>query len=114
PAIRFERQVAAGSDLDRGGQDVAYRVVQESISNAVRHGQPSTIRITVTDGTDHTEVCVEDDGGGIKPGASGGMSLGHMGLAGMEERLRTLHGRLTVEETEAQGVRVCAFLPKTR
>jgi signal transduction histidine kinase len=72
------------------------------------------IRISVVDGKDHTEVCVEDDGGGIKPDAPGGMSLGHMGLAGMEERLRALHGRLTVEETEAHGVRICASLPKSR
>jgi two-component system sensor histidine kinase UhpB len=114
PAIRFEREIAGSSDLDRHSQDAAYRVVQESINNAVRHGQPNTIRITVVDAGDHTEVCVEDDGGGIKSDVPGGMSLGHIGLAGMEERLRALHGRLTVEETEAHGVRICAFLPKKR
>jgi two-component system sensor histidine kinase UhpB len=113
-AIRFEREIAGTADLDRSGQDAVYRVVQESISNAVRHGQPNLIRITVLDGGDQIEVCVEDDGGGIRPEAPGGMSLGHIGLAGMEERLRALHGRLTVEETRAHGVRICAFLPKTR
>ncbi len=56
-------------------------------------------------------VCVEDDGGGLK---QSDMGLGHMGLAGMENRVRALMGRFTVEDLQGQGVRVRAVLPRQR
>ncbi len=112
PDIRFERAVAATPGLDRRGEDAAYRIVQESISNAVRHGNPQTIRISIANDSDQILVSVEDDGGGLRQDASGGMSLGQFGLAGMQERLKALGGRLMVEEIPARGVCVRAFLPK--
>ena len=113
PDIRFERAVATCPGLERRGEDAAYRIVQESVSNAVRHGQPTTIRITVADQGEHVLVCVEDDGGGLKFDGRAGMDLGHMGLAGMEERVHALKGRFAVEELPGLGVRIRALLPKT-
>jgi two-component system sensor histidine kinase UhpB len=114
PTIRFALTVAAGPSLDRRSEEAAYRIVQESLSNAVRHGEPQQIRIVVTAETDHLLVCIEDDGGGLRPDAQASMSLGHMGLVGMEERVRALGGRFTVEELVGRGVRICARLPKVR
>lgn len=76
-----------GSDLD----PVVYRVVQESISNAVRHGKPNTIDVAVTiesDGTVRARVC--DDGGGLTSQKSG------HGLTGMRERVASRLGTLSV------------------
>jgi len=114
PAIRFERAIAATPGLDRQGEDAAYRIVQESISNAVRHGKPQKIQITVSDEADQVAVCVMDDGGGLNQNGSAALNLGQNGLAGMQERLRALGGRLTVEETQGHGVCIRAFLPKIR
>ena len=114
PDIRFERVIAATPGLDRRGEDVAYRIVQESISNAVRHGKPRKIQITVSDETDQVAVSIVDDGGGLHQSEAVAMSLGQFGLAGMQERLRALGGRLTVEETRDHGVCIRAFLPKIR
>ncbi len=114
PDIRFERIIAPTPGLDRRGQDVAYRIVQESLSNAVRHGKPAKIEITIVDQPDQVMVCVADDGGGLKQDLPGGMSLGQMGLAGMQERLHTLGGHMMVEEAQGRGVCIRAFLPKTR
>jgi two-component system sensor histidine kinase UhpB len=114
PDIRFERAVSACPGLERHGEDAAYRIVQESVSNAVRHGQPTVIRITIADQTDHVLVSIEDDGGGLKFDGRAGMDLGHMGLAGMKERVHGLGGRFTVEELPGLGVRVRALLPKAR
>jgi len=114
PAIRFELAVAAGPGMDRRSEEVAYRIVQESLSNAVRHGEPGMVRIAITDEKDHLLVCIEDDGGGLRSKEQADMSLGHMGLTGMEERVRALRGSFTVEELEGGGVRIRALLPKVR
>ncbi|HKY17513.1 MAG TPA: histidine kinase [Rhizomicrobium sp.] len=111
PAIRFERAIAPGLTLDRRSEEALYRIVQESLSNAVRHGAPQTIRIAIADEADGVAVCVEDDGGGLK---QSGRGLGAMGLAGMEDRVRALNGRFTMENLPGRGVRVHAHLPKLR
>jgi two-component system, NarL family, sensor histidine kinase UhpB len=114
PDIRFEREIAATPGLDRRGEDAAYRIVQESVSNAVRHGRPQNIQITITDQADQVMVCVIDDGGGLKQNEPMELSLGRMGLAGMRERMGILGGRVTVEEAPGPGVCIRAFLPKIR
>lgn len=114
PDIRFERKIAETPGLDRRSQDAAYRIVQESLSNAVRHGKPRTIRVAISDDRDQVEICVEDDGDGIGQDKSAGTSLGRWGLMGMQERLRDLGGQLTIEDVQGHGVRIRAILPKAR
>jgi two-component system sensor histidine kinase UhpB len=111
PGIRFEPAIAPGTILDPRSEEVAYRIVRESLSNAVRHGKPQTIRIAIAEDANGASVCVEDDGGGLKQSGAG---LGHMGLAGMEDRVRALKGQFVVENLQGRGVRVRAFLPKAR
>ena len=113
PAIRFEFSVTA-QGTDERSEEAAYHIVQESISNAVRHGEPHVIRIAVADEKNHLLVCIEDDGGGLRSNAQAHMSLGHIGLIGMEERVLSLRGGFTVEETKEGGVRIRALLPKVR
>ena len=85
-----------------------YRVVQESISNAVRHGSPTTIVIKVVSNPDGSiDIRVTDDGCGLKTGGVRGM-----GIVGMRERVATLGGMLEVENrTDGRGVAVVARLP---
>ena len=111
PAIRFDSAIAPGPALDRRSEEAVFRLVQESLSNAVRHGKPQAIRIAVTEEANDVAVCVEDDGGGLKQSSAG---LGSMGLAGMENRVRALNGRFSIENFEGKGVRVRALLPGSR
>ena len=111
PAIRFDSAIAPGPALDRRSEEAVFRIVQESLSNAVRHGKPQAIRIAVTEEANGVAVCVEDDGGGLKQSSAG---LGSMGLAGMENRVRALNGRFSIENFEGKGVRVRALLPGSR
>ena len=113
PNIRFERAIAVGPGPGRRREEVAYRIVQESLSNAVRHGVPKEIRITIAEEQDQLKICVEDDGGGLKSEAGANMSLGQIGLVGMEERVHALDGQFRVEDMQGRGVRVSAMLPKT-
>jgi two-component system sensor histidine kinase UhpB len=114
PDIRFERQITTALGLDRRSEEAAYRIVQESVSNAVRHGQPRAIRIAIQDDKSLLQVTVEDDGSGLNLDAVASMSLGHIGLTGMEERVHALGGTFAVENMPDGGVRIRALLPRLR
>ena len=111
PAIRFEHSVARELGLEQRGEEVAYRIVQEGLSNALRHGRPGAIRIAIALDPDGVEVRVEDDGGGLRHSPNG---LGQMGLVGLEERVHALGGRFAVENLSGRGVRIVALLPRAR
>lgn len=85
-----------------------YRIIQESISNAIRHGT-ATAKIGVdvhTDAEGTVCVTVEDDGGGLKS-----QRLGN-GLTGMRERVASLGGTLEIgSRPDQRGVRVTAQIP---
>jgi two-component system, NarL family, sensor histidine kinase UhpB len=97
-----------------------YRLVQESVANAVRHGSPTCIDVTVEAAPQSAGraifIRVTDDGGGLKanvrPGGPGG-SHGHgYGIIGMGERVVSLGGSLEVKNRpDGSGVVVEARLP---
>lgn len=89
---------------------VVYRVVQESLSNAVRHGRPSKIDILVaTSPAGMTRVMVSDDGGGLASSRHGN------GLTGMYERVSARRGSLTVQNrSDGKGTIVIADFPPNR
>jgi len=83
-----------------------YRVVQEALSNAVRHSGAKNAQVIVEKRPESIVVRVTDDGRGFDPSRSRGM-----GLLGMEERVRRLDGTLWVESEPAKGTTVTAELP---
>lgn len=84
----------------------AHRVVQEALTNVLRHAGASSATVTVAHGADHLTVGVADDGRGS--GDSAG--AGH-GLAGMRERVALLGGRLLAADRPGGGFAVSAVLP---
>jgi two-component system sensor histidine kinase UhpB len=86
-----------------------YRIVQESLSNAVRHGDPNMIEIAVTRHADDSiSIRVVDDGGGLKANDR----AGGFGIVGMQERVASLGGILEVKNrSDGRGVIVAARLP---
>jgi two-component system, NarL family, sensor histidine kinase UhpB len=86
-----------------------YRIVQEALNNALRHGHASLIEITVTI-NEHgfVEVEVRDNGIGL---AASGSDFG-FGLTGMKERVESVRGSLIISDRAGgHGVCVCARLP---
>jgi two-component system sensor histidine kinase UhpB len=110
PGIAFEQKIALPALADRRHEEAAYRIVQEALSNAIRHGTPKTIRIEIQVRDGELTIGVQDDGGGIKLGPDAKTSPGHAGLAGMRERIQALNGRFVVHQTNG-GVRVVGVLP---
>ncbi|MDQ0955751.1 signal transduction histidine kinase [Streptomyces phaeochromogenes] len=88
----------------------AYRIVQEALTNAVRHGGPGLgVEVTVRVGEQVLEVSVVDDGcatAGQVPSGGGGF-----GLVGMRERARSVLGTLEAGPREGGGFGVRAVLP---
>jgi signal transduction histidine kinase len=84
----------------------AYRIVQESVTNAVRHARASRVRVGLHLRDGCLEVCVSDDGTGhLVPRPDG------VGLGSMRERAEEIGGRLEVVATPGQGTKVHARLP---
>jgi len=100
--------------LPRETETALFRVMQECLTNIHRHSGSHTASVRITDGDDGTTLCVRDRGKGIAgsvltAGHDANVALG-VGIAGMQERLRQLDGRLNIESGE-QGTTVTAFFP---
>lgn len=90
--------------LSRDVEAVAYFVVAEAVTNAIKHGAPSQVLVRV-DGDAEIVVRVADDG-------SGGADLrAGSGLRGLQERVHAVGGRLLVSEAVPRGTLVEAVLP---
>lgn len=82
----------------------AYRVAQESITNAVRHAQASRVDVLVRYAPDRVEIAVTDDGRGASAGPSARQPSGH-GLAGMRERVELIGGTFSAGNIDGAGAR---------
>jgi two-component system, NarL family, sensor histidine kinase UhpB len=85
-----------------------YRVAQEGLINALRHGQPSRVAIEVQTEAERILVSVADDGVGLRDDWA---RPGHFGLRGLAERVESLNGTLRVSNREPRGVELRAEIP---
>jgi signal transduction histidine kinase len=95
-------QLPAGVDL------TAYRLVQEGLTNVVKHAQATRAEVLVNYGDGYLEVTVRDDGQGVGNGDGGGH-----GLVGMRERVSVYGGDLDAGPQPGGGYRLRAKLPLT-
>ncbi|MGI9082362.1 MAG: sensor histidine kinase [Thermoleophilaceae bacterium] len=94
--------------LDEEQQTALYRVTQEALVNAGRHGGGSRVQVELATIGGATELRVRDDGGGFEPAAIRGDGLG---LDGMAERARLVGGELDVRSAPGAGTEVTMRLP---
>jgi signal transduction histidine kinase len=109
-AVRL-RVEGTPSPLPPGVDLSAYRIVQEALTNVVKHAGPARAQVTI--GYRDQEVMVEviDDGrGAVTPAGDGRAGTGH-GLIGMRERVAVFGGDLEVGPRPGGGFRVAARLP---
>ena len=83
-----------------------YRLVQEALNNAARHSAAKNAKVTVEQKTNKILVTVSDDGRGFDPQRVRGL-----GLLGMEERVKRLGGKLTIDSKPGSGTTVRAEFP---
>jgi signal transduction histidine kinase len=89
-------------------ETATYRVTQEAVNNAVRHGCPESISIVVTRHARKLQAVIEDDGQGFDVAAvtQGRSPSGRLGLIGMQERAHAVGGRLAVDSSPGLGTTV--------
>ena len=93
-------------ELPPGVDLSAYRIVQEALTNALRHAGPAHAWVAVRYGGDDVEIEVENDGRSDGDGAAGGH-----GLVGMRERVALCGGELTAGPRKGGGFSISARLP---
>lgn len=91
-----------------------YRILQEALSNAARHGRATRTDVLLAAEPGRIRLEVTDDGCGFDPqevfarGADPGF---HLGLSGMQERVRLLGGTFDLESAPGEGTRIVVSLP---
>jgi signal transduction histidine kinase len=109
-AVRL-RVEGAPSQLPAGVDLSAYRIVQEALTNVVKHAGPARAQVTIRYREKDVTVEVTDDGRGVMALAGDGrVGTGH-GLIGMRERVAAFGGDLEVGPDPGGGFRVAARLP---
>ena len=90
-----------------------FRAVQEALSNVARHAAGAPVRVTLTNARGRLRLVIEDAGPGFAGEAvlSRAAAGGHLGIAGMRERITALGGRVEVQSAEGAGVRLEIDLP---
>jgi signal transduction histidine kinase len=108
---------AIGPDMGRlpdAVETALYRVVQEALTNVLKHARASHVSVILQCSLVQAVVVIEDDGVGFDPElvAAPGTDAGRLGLLGMRERVALIGGTLTIESTRGQGTTIIASLPQ--
>jgi signal transduction histidine kinase len=91
-----------------GAQLTAYRLVQEALTNVVKHARASEVRVLIDVSAAGIGVWITDDGEGFDPNSP---PDGRHGLTGMRERVRVHDGTLTISSHPGTGTTISALLP---
>jgi signal transduction histidine kinase len=96
-----------GPRLSPDREVLAYRIVQEALSNVLKHARARAVRVVVARDERGLDVLVGDDGAGFDPdrGTAG------VGLIGMRERVELAGGRLELTSHPGRGTQVAAHVP---
>ncbi|MEA2220525.1 MAG: hypothetical protein QOJ35_3151 [Solirubrobacteraceae bacterium] len=92
----------------------AYRIVQESLTNVLKHAGPTEAQVTVAYGPDALALTIADSGGGAAPKAKANGHPGGHGLVGMRERAALFGGTISAQPRAGRGFEVAAVLPYPR
>ncbi len=104
--LTFSDASHGGPELSEELETAVYRLVQEALTNAVKHARAKYVRVTVGESAGELLVEVQDDGAGFDPD----LATEGFGLAGMRERVALAGGTLSIASDE-QGTLVSATLP---
>jgi PAS domain S-box-containing protein len=97
--------------LDEAQATAVFRLVQESLTNVLRHARASRVMVALERTGEEYHLAVSDDGVGFDPAAVGISSLG---LVGMRERSVGLGGALVIDSAKGRGTSVNVRFPATK
>lgn len=107
-AINVELKMVGDFDrLPDRHRTCVYRIVQEAMTNCVRHADARNIQVGVTTAEGQLRVSVSDDGVGLDPA----YRRTGLGLLGIDERVKELHGTVTISPEAERGTTLAVRLP---
>lgn len=110
--VQTEFSGMVGSEIDDDLETLAYRVVQEALSNASKHANADRVSVAVESDPSQLRVEVADDGVGFESHrAREFLRMGRVGLASMRERVELASGTLVVRSMPGRGTTIVATLP---
>jgi len=108
--VDFQCTGLEGERLPPALETALYRVVQEALTNVLKHAQARRVSLILQRSLDQVSAVIEDDGRGFDT-EIGLRATGRLGLLGMQERLTLVGGSLTVESMPGSGTTVFARIP---
>jgi signal transduction histidine kinase len=109
-SVHFGQTWPTSDRLPAEIETALYRIVQESLTNIVKHARATSVSVVLTRKDDSVSVVVEDDGVGFEPHRAREDGIG---LVGMRERVALLGGRLAIESRPGAGTTFVAEVPLT-
>jgi len=102
-------EIGATGEEDAGGDEerIVYRLVQEALTNVVKHARASHVDVSATEAEGEIRIVVRDDGEGFDAGAA----AGGRGLTGMRERIELFGGNIEVSSKLGVGTEIAASVP---
>jgi len=110
--VRCELQMSETQlNLDPDQTTMVFRIVQESLTNIVRHAHARRVDITLARRPDGYLLTVRDDGKGFDPAAR--RDAKSLGLIGLQERAQMLGGQVSISSSDDAGVSIAVAFPAT-
>ncbi|GEL41527.1 hypothetical protein MEX01_21180 [Methylorubrum extorquens] len=103
--------------LPAATESAVYRIVQEALTNVLKHARAATVSVSVEHRMDEVRVIIEDDGVGFhleavpRPMSDGSSTEPRLGLSGIRERLALLGGTLSLESSAGVGTTLFVRIP---
>lgn len=98
------------SYFENGWDINVYRIIQEAVTNAVKHGNPSVIKILSRLDADNLMIEIEDDGKGFQQDTTSARD--GLGLSLMRQRALLIEGNLSIQSSQGSGTRIVFTLPR--
>lgn len=109
--IIYDNEECKFSSLDQEIETTVYRIVQEAITNAIRHARPKNIDVILRSDDQFVEVTIKDDGVGFELEEVQDNWENGLGIPGMMERVSLLKGELSINTAPGQGTLIKIKLP---
>jgi signal transduction histidine kinase len=108
--VRFETGGTWSGKLQPEGALAIFRVLQETLSNALKHAQAQRVDVTLHFSPNHVHLSVKDNGLGFDPGTP---KAGHYGLGNMRERANKVGAQMVIDSAPGKGAHISFSVPVT-
>jgi len=107
--------MADGQALPEPARLALFRIYQQALNNVARHAEASVVAIRLRLDTQHVTLEIQDNGHGfrIPPRRIMLVRQGHLGLAGIAERIESIGGRLNIVSAPGEGTLIRAVVPRS-